>query len=46
MGDVKLIDLGEFKMVWNLSWLLDGKYISFVDDDVRICVLEVENGNF
>ncbi|NRB48418.1 MAG: PD40 domain-containing protein [Saprospiraceae bacterium] len=45
LGDVKSLDLGESKMVWNPSWSPDGKYISFVDDDVRIRVLEVENGN-
>ncbi|MBX2871289.1 MAG: PDZ domain-containing protein [Saprospiraceae bacterium] len=45
MGDAKSVDLGVSKMVWNPSWSPDGKYISFVDDDVRIRVLEVDNGN-
>lgn len=45
LGDAKSVELGESKMIWNPSWSPDGKYISFVDDDVRIRVLEVENGN-
>lgn len=44
LGETKSVDLGESKMIWNPSWSPDGKYVSFVDDDVRIRVLEVENG--
>lgn len=44
LGQAKSIDLGESKMVWSPSWSPDGKYISFVDDDVRVKVLEVATG--
>lgn len=40
----KSISLGESKMVWNPSWSPDGQYISFVDDDVRIRLVDVAAG--
>ncbi len=36
------IAIGESKMAWNPSWSPDGKYISFVDDDVRLRIVNLE----
>ncbi|MEZ5044529.1 MAG: PDZ domain-containing protein [Saprospiraceae bacterium] len=41
----KSMSIGESKMVWNPSWSPDSKHIVFVDDDVRIRVIEVATGN-
>ena len=36
------IAIGESKMAWDPSWSPDAKYIAFVDDDVRLRVLNLE----
>ncbi|WP_420386386.1 S41 family peptidase [Roseivirga sp.] len=37
--------IGESKLGWEATWSPDGQHIAFVDDDVRIRVINVENGN-
>jgi len=39
------ISIGESKMAWEPQWSPDGKFISFIDDDVRIRIVEIESGN-
>lgn len=36
------IEIGESKMAWEPTWSPDGKYIAFVDDKVRIRLINIE----
>lgn len=45
MGEPRRIDIGESKMAWEPTWSGDGKYLAFVDDDVRVRVVDLEAGS-
>ncbi len=45
ISDKRSYDIGESKLGWEPTWSPDGKHIAFVDDDVRIRVLNLESGN-
>lgn len=44
MGETRIVSLGESKLGWEATWSPDGSRIAFVDDDVRVRILEVESG--
>lgn len=44
MTKPRSISTGESKMAWEPKWSPDGKFIAFVDDKVRIRIVDVEKG--
>ncbi|MFZ4427807.1 MAG: S41 family peptidase [Saprospiraceae bacterium] len=44
MASPRRIPIGESKMAWEPVWSPDSKYLAFVDDDVRVRVVNVEAG--
>jgi len=44
LSEPRRLSIGESKMAWETVWSPDGSRIAFVDDDVRVRVVDVESG--
>ena len=44
LTEPRRIDIGASAMAWEVTWSPDGEHIAFVDDDVRIRVVELASG--
>ena len=44
LKDGREISIGESKMAWEATWSPDGSRVAFVDDDVRVRVIDIEAG--
>lgn len=42
LSEARSIPLGESKLAWEATWSPDGNYIAFVDDDVRIRLVNLK----
>ncbi|MEM8483989.1 MAG: PDZ domain-containing protein [Bacteroidota bacterium] len=45
LSEPKRVDIGESNMAWDATWSPDGNWLAFVDDDVRIRVMDMETHN-
>lgn len=45
LAEPSLLAIGESRMAWEATWSPDGSRIAFVDDDVRVRVVEVATGD-
>ena len=44
LSEPRRLSIGESKMAWEPTWSPDGSRIAFVDDDVRVRVVELDTG--
>ncbi len=44
IGETRSISIDESKMAWEPTWSPDGSMIAFVDDDVRVRIIDIEEG--
>lgn len=42
LDEPRTVDIGVSKMAWEATWSPDGKHIAFVDDDVRVRVIDLD----
>jgi len=44
LSELNRFSIGESKMAWEPTWSPDGEMLAFVDDDVRIRVIDLQSG--
>lgn len=45
LSEPRRVSIGESKMAWEPTWSPDGSHIAFVDDDLRVRVVDVASGD-